>query len=393
MNKISRRVILGGLGSAIVSPSVMGGESLDVGRFFAWTSTQVVPRCTPETCYSVVEPPGYDVPGMTRQYVLGSLKTDTPVQRVRFMTNAIGQEFGNLAGLINDEFINIAIKARMGELIPIIGESIEPKKTGYLLRINLAQDPNTGRTLASPNLVEAVGVGREPLDALAESYRVDTLRGPRPSIKSIRRYFWCIRQDDELKVDCANEVLSEELERQAREEAERRRVLGLSGVTDANQALERVTQAEDWQEVSAQYLRQIDDQAKRALIENLNLKFEASQQRFNESYAQYQLAQRKLAENAREMAVLSRISAVMSALSTGLAASNQLGPGESSEAALRWREHQSAVLNAASQKAVTEFNLNSTFLREAHTSMRNELTRMGIQHGRGELVLPVIRHY
>jgi hypothetical protein len=393
MNKISRRTILGGLGSVIVLPAITGGKSLDFGQVFAWAATQVVPKCTPETCHSVVEPPGYEVPGMTRQYVYRSLKTGTPIQRVRFITNVIGEEFGTLAGFVNDQFIDLAIQAKVDELLPMIGERIEPKKTGYLLRINLVQDPNTGNTLASPNLVEAVGVGREPLDALAESYSVDTLRGTQPNLKRIRRYFWCTRQDDDLKIDCTNEVLSEELERQANAEAERRRVLGLSGLAGANQALDRVSEAELWHEVSSRHLRLIDDQAKRAWIENLNLKFEASQQRFNESYAQYQLAQRKLAENAREMAVLSRISSVMGALSSGLSAIKQLGPGESSAAALRWREHRSTLLNAASEKAFGDLNLHSTFLREADTTLRNEWTRMGVQHGRGELVLPVIRHY
>jgi hypothetical protein len=343
--------------------------------------------------YSLVEPPGYEVPGMTTRYVIRSLRSDASgVERIRSMTHIIGDEFGSAASLVNDQFIEVAIQAKMGELLTMIGERIEPDKTGYLLRINLVQDPITGNKLASPNLVEAVGVGREPLDALAESYRNGSL-AVQPNLKIIRRYFWCTRQNDDLRVDCTSEVLSEELERQAKVEAARQRVVGVSGLTDASQALDRIRQAEFWRDVSSRHLRYVDTEANRALIESLNLQFEASQQRFNESYSEYQIAQRELAENARETALLSRVSAVMGALRAGLSAANQLGPGESSEAALRWREHQSEVLKTASDKAFTELNLNSIHLREVDNRLRNEWARMGVQQEQGELILPVIQHY
>ena len=92
-----------------------------------------------------------------------------------------------------------------------------------------------------------------------------------------------------------------------------------------------------------------------------NQQFELSQQKVNEAYIQFKKVQNEMAENAREAAMLSFIKNLLSGISQGLELYGKLAPGpsatESSEAELRWRDHQMEVIATASQNSLT--NLKS----------------------------------
>src|SRR5215213_10039253 len=115
MNKISRRVILGYLGSVIATPAILRGESLKLGQFFTWRSTTVV-----QENQSSVDPHGwFEVPGRVNTYIIRAWRSDiSVVERTRSITNILGAE---VTDFVNEQLIEAAIEARGGDLLPLIG--------------------------------------------------------------------------------------------------------------------------------------------------------------------------------------------------------------------------------------------------------------------------------
>ena len=130
--------------------------------------------------------------------------------------------------MINDEFLQVATDTRMAHLLPLIGSEFS-RKNGLPFTHQFSPRPNYRESpCSSRNLIDMVGPGTEPLDALAESYPIGSITRTKP-LQSVRKYLWCYHDAETLKISCPNEILGVHLESKAREEAKRRVLLGLSG--------------------------------------------------------------------------------------------------------------------------------------------------------------------
>lgn len=325
----------------------------------------------PPKYINTTKPPGYHVQGMPEPYVVRSWQNDVSLlERTRSLTHLLGLE---AAIIINEELLSIAFEAKMGEILSLIGNTVKPNETGYLIRVNEIINP-TDDSLPStpaPNWVEPVGTGTEPLDALAESYLRPEIRNLPAEVKIKSRYFWCIRNLDELKFSIIKEVFSEHLESQAKIEAKRRSLLGWVTISNTGNNIEQLKVAERWNDFANRRILQIHKESDRILVGSLNRQFEASEQRFNRAYSDYQVAQKELAARSQEAKLLSSISTIISLINTGLQISDQLNStvSENNESLVRWNEHQIEILNNASQLSRTTFNEELHRLRELETKL------------------------
>ncbi len=294
----------------------------------------------------LIEPPGFDVPGMTKSYVpasfLAAIKEETP-------------------GLFSDVVLSWAEKTRIDELIPVIAEHITPS-TGYLVRVTYALDGG-GLRQPAPDFITAIGIGSEPLDALAEWKRRPGI-GPEASSYTKRVYLWCTRDVERLRVTCVDQVLSRELERLADIEARRRYVLGRAVSTDAATGLLRVKQGEFWREVVSKRILQLTSDVERRRMDALTRRFEASEQRLNAAYAAYQAAQKELAVRARDAELLGKISTVLGVLQIGM-----------SSAA---RANDDGPLHSVATQARHDFSADLERLRALDAHLRSEWSRLKI---------------
>ncbi len=320
---------------------------------------------------SIVQPPGYEVPGMTKTYVFRTARTDTAVARTQFITHAVGDAVPEL----NAALQGVALDEALGDIIPLVSDRIDPGKSGYLLRANYYIDP-TGNPQLSPHVISALGPGTEPLDALAESFRAPAIGPTPPAAKLKRIYLWCTRSADSFAVTCPEVALSEHLEAAARLEARRRDVLARAVSTDAAIGLSRVARATVWRDTVDERLRLIDDKIERQRMEALTRRFEASQARLNHAYEQFQAAQKELAQQAKETAFLHKLSTVLSLVRTGMELS---GPSpDDAEAMTRWNEARMKTLRDASAGAARDFATDLERLRALDARLRDEWTRLKV---------------
>ena len=325
---------------------------------------------------SVVEPPGYEVPGMTTRYVVPTWQSEASVrERTKSLVGMIGE---NVAGLALDRLLRAAVEAKLGDVLPLVADRITPGRTGYLLRINLVREP-TGRLYPAPNLITAIGLGVEPLEALAEFRLLSSIGPPPPPGVKEYHYRWCTRSGDELRASCVSVELGSHLEARAEFEALRRRTLG---GTSAERQAEELRRLDRGREFMAQWGRrqaQIRTEHERARLDALVRSFTASEQRFDTAYAQYQRAERKAAEHAREAAFLSALSGVLGAANFALQRHRQLrGQADGSpEEQARWNTHREGVMRRASETARADMGAAWPTVERLDARLRSEWERLG----------------
>ena len=210
----------------------------------------------------------------------------------------------------------------------------ENPKVGYLVKVNKSAALEGAETLNS-GLLTPIGFGMEPLDALAESYRIPAYRASSSPMPDTSEYVWYTWTNGELTPARYDLDFPRQLERQAQIEADRRFVLG-NVKLETGTGIARAQVAEYWREFSTQRLALIKDFDLKKRIADMSARLQVAQDQFNFAYENYQSAAREMARNAAEMQTLDRIGSVISLLKTG---------AEAVQAAKDWRAQRQASLN------------------------------------------------
>jgi hypothetical protein len=328
---------------------------------------------------SLIKPPGYDIPGKTPQITIRTWQSHTSIlERTRSLTHAIASG-SDVIELVSQAFLEAAVEAKIGDLLPLVGEAIGDRRVGFLLRVNLFRDPVGGQLRASPNLISVLRIGFEPVDALADSYIIGGTDSQPTTVSSVRRYIWCTRKEETLNITCISET-GPNLEAQARREAQRRWILGSATVSDHGHIM-RMERAEHWKKVYQQRARELDTEESRRRFDSLTRAFSASQERFNAAYHAYHAAERELASAQREQKVLSSVATMLTLLSAGyeFASTGSNNSTDDPQAALRWRDHQVTTLQQAVEHSGTTLNESLHSLKTLETNLREEWLRRRVE--------------
>lgn len=340
--------------------------------------------------------PDFDLPGQTKAFDLLDWTSLTDVKVRTSLGLAILE---GLPVALQKYMKTVIIKREIEALAPLIKTAVEGRRVGYLIRVNLyAQDSGV---IFSPagSVISAVGIGLEPIDALAEAYRAPSIQNNKPNgLRDESHYIWFNERkaiDGRLHLIATNipSVVARDFEKRAWEEAQVRDLVQASYITPAPELLKRVQQATFWSDVLTQRIAAVNDLRQREEITALNDRFSRAQDRFNNAYEGYQKIEREMAAHAREIAVIDKIDAVLSLLKKGAeeyaerstrntsastAASSKTPPPINNGTISLWRHEREKIVENVKQTIIIEVRESALKMRSAQDQLRVGWSKTGV---------------
>jgi hypothetical protein len=224
---------------------------------------------------------------------------------------------------VQSEALKYQIKRESSGLESRIRTELGELKAGYLLRINIYSDEHGQAVIPGGQIVLPVGVGTEPLDALAELLRLPGIEASPPpaSVENYSSYVWLFKKNGKLFGRTIPKELRSTFEKSAREEAIARQRLSEWIRIVPDSAWERIQRADFWQKVYAEKSQLLEDQGRRQQIEALTKRMNELQDQINQSTAQFRDILREMAEQSSALDVIAAglqvVSIINSAISRG----------------------------------------------------------------------------
>lgn len=127
---------------------------------------------------SQIAPPELDIEGASAVYELAE-NVPPGIQLLQLL----GVSFVN-------KLANDSVEDALNQIWPTIDSQITDKR-GFLLKVNVYVHENGTPHVPGGQLLTTIGLGSEPLDALAEFYRQDVLTNPVPrNLRNSSSYIW-----------------------------------------------------------------------------------------------------------------------------------------------------------------------------------------------------------
>ena len=230
---------------------------------------------------------------------------------------------------LRDKKMETQFEEDFGKLRGVMETAIGNKGLGYLLKVEIYADEFGAPVVPAGQLVFAIGVGTEQADSLAEFVRRPGLEAAKPTgLRNESYYLWVKHKDGKLLAGAIPREFRENLERTARQEADRRNLLGdwqRALPTDGFKALQR---AEYWNEVANKYSQFLTSQEDRNRVEAIKKQFNEAQAKFNEAYKKYLETEADVARQQQFSKALDTIGTITAVLN----AADKLGAFQSSKA-------------------------------------------------------------
>lgn len=213
-------------------------------------------------------------------------------------------QFGGLK--FRDHFIESTFTRQLGDMAGRIEGAIAGKnKLGYLLKVNIYSDEFGTLVIPGGQLLFPIGVGTEPLDALAEFTRTPVvMHGESSGFDNRSYYVWITKKGPKYSVDAIRQESRSAFEKRAREEAHRRDLLAIYSTALPADAVQSVKRAAYWQEVVRTYADHLKSEANREEVQALSQQFVNAQRTFNAAYRAFQETEAELAKQKRDSQVL-----------------------------------------------------------------------------------------
>jgi len=260
-----------------------------------------------------IELPDVDLPEPSRVFDIEG-RPSTPLILQLLQLGALYAQSLALKNQINRESsaLESRIRTELGDL-----------KAGYLLRINIYSDEYGQAIIPGGQIVLPVGVGTEPLDALAELLRLPGIEAASPpaSMENYSSYLWIFKKGGKLVGRTIPKELRPTFEKSAREEAVTRQRLSEWIRIVPDSTWDRIQRAEFWQKVYADKRRFLEDQQRLQQIEGLTKQMNELHNKINGSTAQFRDILREMAEQSSALDMISAglqvVSIINSAISRG----------------------------------------------------------------------------
>lgn len=267
----------------------------------------------------------------------------------------IGVTLLQMAALeLSDKKMEGQFKEDLDKLKGNMEAEIGDKGLGYLLKVEMYSDEFGTPVVPAGQLVFSIGVGREPADSLAEFIRRPSLQAPRPTgLRNESYYLWVKRKDGKLQASAIPREFRDGLERTARQEADRRNLLGEWQRALPIDGFKAIQRAEYWNEVATKYSQFLKSQENRQRVEAINKQFNEAQGKFNEVYKNYLETEAEIGRQQLFSKTLDTISTITSVLS----AADKLGAFRSTKAGpVRTDANPEANLGATIEYSKTRTN-------------------------------------
>jgi hypothetical protein len=255
---------------------------------------------------------------------------------------------------LRDKEMEKEFEKNLDQLKGNIATALSNKSLGYLLKVEIYADEFGTPVVPAGQLVFSVGVGTEPADSLAEFIRRPGLEAAKPTGLSNESYYlWVKRKDGKLVAGAIPREFRENLEQTARQEAERRNLLGEWQRALPTDGFKTIQRAEYWNDVAAKYSNYLTSQADRDRVEAIKKQFNDAQAKFNEAYKKYLETEAEMARQAQFSKALDTIGAIAAVLN----AADKLGAFQSTAAGpVRTDAKPQANLSATIEYSKTRVN-------------------------------------
>lgn len=275
-----------------------------------------------------------------------------------------------LAAKFQDKILEVNFEKQLTKLIGESSKAIGKNKLGYLLEVEyyLASD---GMTVIVPGgqLIFSIGLGTEPLDALAEYRRKAVIKPSHPAnAENYSYHLWLTKDANEkLKFDSIPCSSSKTLLANALAEAKQRNLEAAFFRSVPDDYISKIQRADFWQKVVSERAQFLKDQARRLRIQAINEEMARLQVDMNK---QYDLFQRLINEYNRQQQYLNTLNTIKSItdiIGSGIQAASLLSSSGSK----------------ASQAGASTNDLNSTRTATQDAvkvvAERHELTRVELE--------------
>ena len=257
-----------------------------------------------------------DIEGASKFY---SLKIDNPID-----TKNIGLAIDvlNILGIeIRDQILNENFHEEFAKIHQDIFDSIQNPKTGYLLELVVYVDSDGFITLPQGRLINSIGIGLEPLDAMANYLNTDRMvpGGIAPhSLSNGSSFLWITKTGGKISARSIPTAFYDRFLTLANNEAKKRKLLGqwISPNDDGN--LKVIQIAEFWDEQEKQKKASIADEATRNKVEKLRNDMRLLQEKTNEIYRLFQKTQEEMVDCQKLTNTLNAISMVAGLVKSGI---------------------------------------------------------------------------
>lgn len=201
-----------------------------------------------------------------------------------------------------------------------VADSLTSPEVGHLMEVSLYSDEFGNVAVPSGQLLYSMGIGTEPLDALAENLRHPQLRAGNPALANLRNnsfFVWVRHSDGKLLAQTiAPEFRSRFLEL-GEAEARRRELLGAWRRALPHDPYESIARAEYWADVERTKATTLADKRAREAIESLVQSMRETQAAANDVLRRFRDAELRMQEQANFLSVLQGVSSLAALFKAG----------------------------------------------------------------------------
>ena len=231
---------------------------------------------------------------------------------------------------LSNDVIKSNFEQQFNAITAGMADTLKGKQYGELLRVQLFSDEFGTTVVPDGQLIVPVGVGYEPMDALAEEYRVPQLHSPVPKgLDNQSYYLWVKESGGKLKAGFVPRAFREVLEKKASAEAQRRDLLAnWEQSLPEGGGITVYVRSAYWVDVADKYSKLLQVKSEQNQFAALQARFNAAEAQFNEKYVKFQETLQEMSRVAKYNRTLDDISGFLGIMSAGI----QVGSAISSAA-------------------------------------------------------------
>jgi hypothetical protein len=319
---------------------------------------------------------GAEIDGASKTF---DLKIDNPID-----LNNIGLAVDILSILaieFRDQTLNENFNMEFAKIHNDIFDSIQNPNTGYLLELVAYIDENGFITLPQGRIINPIGIGVEPLDAMANYLNTDRMIPggiPPKNLKNNSSLLWITKSEGKLTAKSINNNFYNKFISLSHNEATKRKLMGNWIKLNNETNLKEIQIAELWAEKEKQLKKTLPNEETKAKVEKLTNEMRQLQEKTNELYKQYQRTQEEMVNSQKLANTLNAISTVAGLIKSGI----QLNQAMTSTNTPIKNGQDNHLLSLEESKTIVDSRLTQLGLQNATltTTTKQYLDNMGAIH-------------
>jgi hypothetical protein len=245
---------------------------------------------------------------------------------------AIGSQLIRAIALsIRDHAIELQINQEFQKLQDQISASIRNEEIGYLIEATVYVDDFGTLVIPGGQILYPIGLGIDPLDAMAEHMAHPQVHAQPPQLNRYRDssfHYWIGKKNGELGARMIRKERTSKLRDAAHAEMLRRSMLNDWARGWPEEPYQSLARAQYWNDIEEAYGRALRDQLAKEQERQLGREMNASQTEFNKLYRAYQDLEREMQRHEEYLAALGKIGVITTIIDGAIKAHALFSPND-----------------------------------------------------------------